>query len=72
MRVENRVPGADVNPYLAIAALVAGAVHGIERELELADECTGNAYDDAAPAGPATLRDASPSGVLAGRAGGLR
>jgi glutamine synthetase len=59
MRVENRVPGADVNPYLAIAALVAGAVHGIERELELGPECTGNAYDDpAAERVPATLRDA--------------
>ncbi|WP_406036822.1 glutamine synthetase family protein [Micromonospora sp. NBC_00898] len=59
MRVENRVPGADVNPYLAIAALVAGAVHGIERELELGDECTGNAYDDPhAERVPATLRDA--------------
>ncbi|MER5704273.1 glutamine synthetase family protein [Micromonospora sp. NPDC002296] len=59
MRVENRVPGADVNPYLAIAALVAGAVHGIERELELGAECTGNAYDDpAAERVPATLRDA--------------
>ncbi|TDC57215.1 glutamine synthetase [Micromonospora sp. KC207] len=59
MRVENRVPGADVNPYLAIAALVAGAVHGIERELELGPECTGNAYDDpAAERVPGTLRDA--------------
>ncbi|MGC4805400.1 glutamine synthetase family protein [Micromonospora sp. DT233] len=59
MRVENRVPGADVNPYLAIAALVAGAVHGIERELELGPECTGNAYDDpSAERVPATLRDA--------------
>ncbi|WP_229401132.1 glutamine synthetase family protein [Micromonospora okii] len=59
MRVENRVPGADVNPYLAIAALVAGAVHGIERELELGPECTGSAYDDpAAERVPATLRDA--------------
>ncbi|MEW2374673.1 glutamine synthetase family protein [Micromonospora sp. NPDC047812] len=59
MRVENRVPGADVNPYLAIAALVAGAVHGIERELELGEECTGNAYDDpAAERVPGTLRDA--------------
>ncbi|MEU5939218.1 glutamine synthetase family protein [Micromonospora sp. NPDC047548] len=58
-RVENRVPGADVNPYLAIAALVAGAVHGIERELELGEECRGNAYDDAAAERvPATLRDA--------------
>ncbi|SCL21554.1 L-glutamine synthetase [Micromonospora rhizosphaerae] len=59
MRVENRVPGADVNPYLAIAALVAGAVHGIEQELELGEECTGNAYDDAAAERvPGTLRDA--------------
>ncbi|MEV6816919.1 glutamine synthetase family protein [Micromonospora sp. NPDC051296] len=59
MRVENRVPGADVNPYLAIAALVAGAVYGIERELELGEECTGNAYDDAAAERvPTTLRDA--------------
>ncbi|MGI5215495.1 glutamine synthetase family protein [Plantactinospora sp. CA-290183] len=59
MRVENRVPGADVNPYLAIAALVAGAVHGIEAGLELAPECTGNAYgDEAASRVPATLRDA--------------
>ncbi|WP_320065289.1 glutamine synthetase family protein [Micromonospora sp. RTGN7] len=59
MRVENRVPGADVNPYLAIAALVAGAVHGIERELELGEECAGNAYDDPqAERVPATLRDA--------------
>ncbi|MET8907380.1 glutamine synthetase family protein [Micromonospora sp. NPDC004551] len=59
MRVENRVPGADVNPYLAIAALVAGAVHGIERELELGEECSGNAYDDGdAERVPGTLRDA--------------
>ncbi|HET6533135.1 MAG TPA: glutamine synthetase family protein, partial [Actinoplanes sp.] len=47
MRVENRVPGGDVNPYLAIAALVAGALHGIEHELELEDEFKGNAYADA-------------------------
>ncbi|MCZ7420341.1 glutamine synthetase family protein [Verrucosispora sp. WMMA2121] len=59
MRVENRVPGADVNPYLAIAALVAGALHGIENELDLAEECTGNAYDDpSAERVPGTLRDA--------------
>ncbi|HYN95639.1 MAG TPA: glutamine synthetase family protein [Pilimelia sp.] len=58
-RVENRVPGADVNPYLAIAALVAGALHGLEGELELEPEFTGNAYDDSsAPRVPATLRDA--------------
>ncbi|MFF5261704.1 glutamine synthetase family protein [Actinomadura viridis] len=59
MRVESRVPGADVNPYLAIAALVAGAVYGIEHEAELETECTGNAYDDRSAARvPGTLRDA--------------
>ncbi|OJF10481.1 glutamine synthetase family protein [Couchioplanes caeruleus] len=59
MRVENRVPGGDVNPYLAIAALIAGALHGIENELSLEDEFQGNAYGDpAAPRVPTTLREA--------------
>jgi glutamine synthetase len=59
LRVENRVPGADVNPYLAIAAMAAGAVHGITHELSLEEMCTGNAYEDAdAPHVPSTLRDA--------------
>jgi len=59
LRVENRVPGADVNPYLAIAAMAAGAAHGITNELPLEDVYTGNAYDDAsAPRVPGTLRDA--------------
>ena len=59
LRVENRVPGADVNPYLAIAGLAAAAIHGIEHELELEDICTGNAYlDPEAPHVPGTLRDA--------------
>ncbi|HEX8631830.1 MAG TPA: glutamine synthetase family protein [Catenuloplanes sp.] len=59
MRVENRVPGADVNPYLAIAGLVAGALHGLDNELELEEQVTTNAYDDrGAPRVPSTLRDA--------------
>jgi len=59
MRVENRVPGADVNPYLAIAGMVAGMLHGIEQSLPLERECSGNAYlDAAAPRIPATLREA--------------
>ena len=41
------MPGGDVNPYLAIAGMVAGALHGIENELELEDAFAGNAYDDA-------------------------
>ncbi|MDI6097587.1 glutamine synthetase family protein [Actinoplanes sp. NEAU-A12] len=60
MRVENRVPGGDVNPYLAIAALIAGALHGIENELPLEDEFAGNAYqDETAERVPGTLRDAA-------------
>jgi glutamine synthetase len=59
MRVENRVPGGDVNPYLAIAALIAGALHGIENGLELEPEFVGNAYqDETAPRVPGTLREA--------------
>jgi len=59
LRVENRVPGGDVNPYLALAGMVAAAVHGIEAELDLEPVFTGNAYDDArAPRVPKNLRDA--------------
>jgi len=59
IRVETRVPGGDVNPYLAMAALVAGALHGIEGGLELEPAYPGNAYSDAgAPRVPGTLRDA--------------
>jgi glutamine synthetase len=60
MRVENRVPGGDVNPYLAIAALIAGALHGIENELPLEPEFAGNAYgDETAGRVPGTLREAA-------------
>jgi glutamine synthetase len=59
LRVENRVPGADVNPYLAIAAMLAAAIHGIQHELVLEDAYPGNAYEDAsAQRVPGTLRDA--------------
>jgi len=59
LRVENRVPGADVNPYMAIAGMVAAAVHGITAELGLEEPCHGNAYEDrTAPRVPGTLRDA--------------
>ncbi len=59
LRVEHRAPGGDVNPYLAVAAMVAGALHGIEHELPLEPLFSGNAYaDPSAPRMPATLRDA--------------
>ncbi|MEV4413958.1 glutamine synthetase family protein [Catellatospora sp. NPDC049609] len=59
LRVEHRAPGGDVNPYLAVAAMVAGALHGIENELPLEPLFTGNAYADPSAARmPTTLRDA--------------
>lgn len=60
MRVENRVPGGDVNQYLAVAALIAAGLHGIENELELPEAYDGNAYsNDEVEKVPATLRDAA-------------
>jgi glutamine synthetase len=59
MRVENRVPGGDVNPYLAVAAIIAGGLYGIENELELEPMFTGNAYESDKPRVPSTLRDAA-------------
>ncbi len=57
-RMENRVPGADVNPYLALAAMLAGGLHGIENELELEDELVGNAYTSGRGKVPHTMRAA--------------
>ncbi|MGN9838615.1 glutamine synthetase family protein [Nonomuraea sp. H19] len=58
LRVENRVPGGDVNPYLAVAALVAAGLHGIDNELPLEEAYEGNAYASGAETVPHTLRDA--------------
>jgi len=59
VRLEHRRPGADVNPYLAIAAMLAGGLHGIAGELEPPDPATADAYADARfPRLPATLDDA--------------
>src|SRR5205085_4664513 len=44
MRVESRIPGGDVNPYLAFAATIAAGLHGIENELALPPALEGNAY----------------------------
>jgi glutamine synthetase len=57
-RMENRVPGGDVNPHLALAAMLAGGLHGIEKELPLEPELQGNAYASDKPKVPRTLRDA--------------
>jgi glutamine synthetase len=58
LRMENRVPGGDVNPYLAVAAILAAGLHGVEAELPLGPPHAGNAYDAGAPTLPTNLRDA--------------
>ena len=59
-RIECRVGGADVNPYLAFAAFLAAGLHGIERGLELQPEFSGNAYASSdVPSVPRTLREAT-------------
>ncbi len=59
LRAENRTPGGDVNPYLAVAAMIAAGLHGIDAKLPLEAAFVGNAYDDAGPKVPHTLRDAA-------------
>jgi glutamine synthetase len=44
-RVESRIPGADVNPYLVVAACIAAGLYGIDHELELPDPYPRNAYE---------------------------
>jgi glutamine synthetase len=58
LRVENRTPGGDVNPYLAVAAMIAAGLHGIDHELPLEPAVEGNAYLDTSARVPHTLRDA--------------
>jgi glutamine synthetase len=55
LRVENRLSAADVNPYLAIAAMIAAGLHGIDNELELEPPFEGNAYESDKPKVPHTL-----------------
>jgi glutamine synthetase len=58
-RVENRIPGADANPYLAFAATIAAGLHGIAARLKAPKLYEGNAYEDATlPQVPKTLREA--------------
>jgi glutamine synthetase len=58
LRVENRTPGGDVNPYLAVAAMIAAGLNGIDQELTLEPPVTSNAYNDDSVRVPANLRDA--------------
>jgi glutamine synthetase len=59
LRVENRLPGGDVNPYLALAAMIAAGLDGIEQDLAPAPVFTGNAYAADLPRIPGTLAEAA-------------
>ena len=58
LRVENRMPGADVNPYLALSAMIAAGLHGVDAELPLEAPFEGNAYEADKPHVPRNLYDA--------------
>ena len=58
LRAENRIPGGDVNPYLAIAAMIAAGIHGLENGLPLEEEFAGNAYETDKPHVPRNLSEA--------------
>jgi len=58
LRIENRVPGGDVNQYLAVAGMVAAGLDGIERNLELEPIFTGNAYALETDRVPTSLKEA--------------
>ncbi len=58
-RVESRIPGADCNPYLAFAAMIAAGLHGIEHQLDPGPAFRGNAYEaEDVPRVPTTLVEA--------------
>ncbi|WP_328539718.1 glutamine synthetase family protein [Streptomyces sp. NBC_00344] len=59
LRFENRLPGGDVNPYLAVAGLIAAGLYGIEHRLELPEPCEGNAYEADYAQVPGTLSEAA-------------
>ena len=57
LRLENRVPGGDVNPYLAVAGMIAAGLDGIERNLPLEPEFEGNAYSSDSAHVASDMRD---------------
>ncbi|MCW2987733.1 MAG: L-glutamine synthetase [Solirubrobacterales bacterium] len=73
LRVENRLPGADVNPYLALSALIAAGLDGIDRELALEPAFEGDAYKSEKPRVPHNIyeaRDAFAASTVAAEAFG--
>eukprot|EP00633_Aureoumbra_lagunensis_P000525 CAMPEP_0197293004 /NCGR_PEP_ID=MMETSP0890-20130614/26317_1 /TAXON_ID=44058 ORGANISM="Aureoumbra lagunensis, Strain CCMP1510" /NCGR_SAMPLE_ID=MMETSP0890 /ASSEMBLY_ACC=CAM_ASM_000533 /LENGTH=400 /DNA_ID=CAMNT_0042767385 /DNA_START=114 /DNA_END=1316 /DNA_ORIENTATION=- len=67
VRIECRIPGADANPYLSLAAIIASGIYGIKNKLPLSKPFQGDAYSSSTTATqycansiPSTLRDAIP------------
>jgi len=58
LRLENRVPGGDVNPYLAVAGIIAAGLDGIKNKLTLEPAFTGNAYESDSARVPASMTEA--------------
>ncbi|MDD5303068.1 MAG: glutamine synthetase family protein [Elusimicrobia bacterium] len=58
LRIENRIPGADANPYLALAATIAAGLHGIEKKIDPPPELAGDAYKAKVSPVPKTLTEA--------------
>ncbi len=58
LRLENRVPGGDVNPYLAVAGIIAAGLDGIKNKMKLEPAFTGNAYDSESSRVPASMPEA--------------
>jgi len=57
-RIEHRISGADANPYLVLAAVLAGAHYGVTRAIDPGPPSTGNAGAEQDPAMPRTLEEA--------------
>lgn len=58
LRLENRVPGGDVNPYLAVAGIIAAGLDGIKNKMKLEPAFSGNAYDSDSQRVPASMPEA--------------
>lgn len=58
LRLENRVPGGDVNPYLAVAGIIAAGLDGIKKKLTLEAAFEGNAYASESPRVPSRMQEA--------------
>ena len=58
LRLENRVPGGDVNPYLAVAGIIAAGLDGVKNKLKLEPEFSGNAYESDSARVPASMAEA--------------